>query len=77
MESLPETVTLSTAAFQSRTEAVYKDQTVIDIQLLGAGLLTERVLKAGLKSPQLMAVVMLLFPMSLEFHPSLYILCRL
>ena len=50
-KSLPETVTLSVAIFESRTEVVYKDPTVIDIQLLGAGLQTERALKAGLKSP--------------------------
>lgn len=50
-KSLPETVTLSTAIFQSRTEVVCKVPAVIDVQLLGAGLQTERVLKAGLKSP--------------------------
>lgn len=50
-KSLPETVTLSTAISESRTEVVCKVPTVTDVQLLGAGLQTERVLKAGLKSP--------------------------
>lgn len=49
-KSLTETVTLSIAIFQSRIEAVYKDPAVIDIQLPGAGLPTEHVVKAGLKS---------------------------
>lgn len=49
-KSLPETVTLSIAIFQSRTEVVYKDPAVIDIQLLRAGLPIEHVVKAGLKS---------------------------
>lgn len=50
-KSLPETVTQSIVIFQSRIEVVYKDPAVINIQLLRAGLPTEHVVKAGLKSP--------------------------
>ena len=50
LKSLPETVTLHMAIFESGTEVVCKDPAVIDIQLLGAGLQIECVLKAGLKS---------------------------
>lgn len=68
-KSLPETVTLSTAIFQSRTEVVYKDPAVIDIQLLGAGLPIEHVVKAEILCYLMAAGVMLLFPMSWNFTP--------
>lgn len=70
-KSLPETVTLRIAIFQSRTEVVYKDPAVIAIQLLGAGLPIEHVVKSWAEIPSyLMAAgVMLLFRMSWNFTP--------
>lgn len=78
-KSLPETVTQSIAIFERRTEVVYEGPRVIDIQLLWswAADCTRTKSRAEIPSRLMAAVAMLPFPMGLEFHPSLYILCRL
>jgi len=68
----------SISVFESRTEAVCKDPTVKDTQLLWSWAADGKCSESYAEIPaQLMtAAIVLLFPMGLELHPSLCILCQ-